>query len=193
MRVSHSREAQSWRRIGRMSWRSWMAGGRIVLAVVAGCAGCSRAHPGAGAARPLVPVTGRELAHAVRESGAGPVLVNLWATWCVPCREEMPSLVRLQRRYAGRGLKVLLVSWDSDPKVAQQFLAAQGVDFPSYWKSGGERDPAFIEGFEPRWSGAFPSTFIYDGAGRLLAGLEGKQSYEAFEQKVLEVLNSKGS
>ena len=58
------------------------------------------------------------------------VLLNIWATWCAPCREEMPSLDRLQRRLGGEGLEVVALSIDSGaeglPKI-RSFFAAVGV------------------------------------------------------------------
>jgi hypothetical protein len=62
------------------------------------------------------------------------------------------------------------------------------VDFPSFIKSTAQRDPEFIEAIEPRWSGAFPATLIYDASGKLRFFFEGARPYRAFEQKVLEVL-----
>jgi peroxiredoxin len=57
------------------------------------------------------------------------VLVNFWATWCVPCREEMPMLERIYRQYRDRGLVVLAVT-DDPPEVAQRFIAERGLTFP---------------------------------------------------------------
>lgn len=152
-------------------------------------AGCAKA--------PTVPpehvqihtATAAEVLRAVREPGARAVLVNMWATWCGPCREEFPDLVRLQRNYRARGLKIVFVSWDTDTEVARRFLAAQGVDYPSFVKSGAERDPQFIDAFDPRWSGAMPTTFLYDGQGRLQDFWEGKQIYKILEQKLADTLS----
>ncbi|MEO8603545.1 MAG: hypothetical protein ABI629_13300, partial [bacterium] len=62
----------------------------------------------------------------------------------------------------------------------------QGVDFPTYIKTGD--DMQFINAFDPKWSGALPATFIYDGTGQLRHALLGKSSYAQFEAKVLDVL-----
>src|ERR1035437_6453046 len=61
----------------------------------------------------VTPVTAADIQQAVRDSGAKAVLVNMWATWCAPCREEFPGLVSVAHQYQGQGLKVLLVSADS--------------------------------------------------------------------------------
>ncbi len=57
------------------------------------------------------------------------VLLNFWATWCPPCREEMPSLDRLFQRYRGRGLVIIAVSVDTSPSTVGGFLAGHSVDF----------------------------------------------------------------
>jgi len=138
---------------------------------------------------PVTPVSAKEVTQAVRNSGAKVVLVNMWAVWCGPCREEFPDIVKLERDYRDRGLRVMFVSWDDNPRVARAFLTKQGVDYPSYIKADYENDMQFINGFEPRWTGAFPATFVYDGSGKLQDFWEGKAPYATFERAVLKVLN----
>jgi thiol-disulfide isomerase/thioredoxin len=152
-------------------------------------AGCAKSSPAPVERVQLRVATSAEVLRAVRESGAKLLLVNMWATWCGPCREEFPDIVRLQRDYRARGLKVMFVSWDADPEVARRFLASQGIDYPSFVKSDAERDPQFINAFDPRWSGAFPATFLYDGRGRLQDFWEGKQTYKILEQKLADALS----
>jgi len=137
------------------------------------------------------PVTSAELKKVIGDAGAPVVLVNMWATWCGPCREEFPDLVKLHRQYAGQGLKVIFVSWDTDVTVAQKFLASQGVDFASFIKADSESDPKFIDGVEPQWSGAFPATMVYDGTGKLRAFFEGKKTFLEFESTIRQVMESK--
>jgi thiol-disulfide isomerase/thioredoxin len=154
----------------------------IALLLLAGCA-----KP---VAPPVTTVKTADVMRAVREPGAKVVLLNHWATWCGPCREEFPDLVKLAQKYRDRGLRVVLLSWDEDAKTAQGFLASQHVDFPAYIKDGDESDTKFVDAIEPRWSGAFPATMIYDNAGTLRDFWEGKQTFAVFEQKVLNVMNS---
>jgi thiol-disulfide isomerase/thioredoxin len=154
----------------------------VLVALLAGCA-----KP---VAPPVTTVKAADVVRAVREPGAKAVLLNNWATWCGPCREEFPDLVKLAQKYRPRGLRVVLLSWDDNAPTAQGFLTAQGVDFPSFIKDGNESDPKFVDALEPRWSGAFPATMIYDGAGTLRQFWEGKQTFAVFEQKVLEVMNA---
>lgn len=142
----------------------------------------------AATAPPLAPATARQVLDAVKAAKAKVVVVNVWATWCIPCREEMPDLVKLRRDYKDRGVALLLVSGDfsTERDAAATFLGEQGVDFPTYIKTGD--DMAFINAFDPKWSGALPATFIFDGQGTLRHALLGKSSYAQFEAKVLDVL-----
>ncbi|MBX3025985.1 TlpA family protein disulfide reductase [bacterium] len=137
-----------------------------------------------------VPATAAQVLDAVKAADARVVVVNVWATWCIPCREEMPDLLRLRRAYRDRGVALLLVSGDfaAEREQAAAFLGEQGVDFPTYIKTGD--DMAFINALDPQWSGALPATFIFDDQGRLRHALLGKSSYAQLEAKVLDVLNA---
>ena len=154
----------------------------MALLLLAGCA-----QP---VAPPMTAVKAADVMRIVREPGAKVVLLNNWATWCGPCREEFPDIVKLAQKYRDRGLRVVLLSWDTDAKTAEGFLASQHVDFPAYLKDGNESDTKFVDAIEPRWSGAFPATMIYDSTGKLRHFWEGKETYAVFEQKVLDVMNS---
>lgn len=136
----------------------------------------------------LLPGKPADIRAAVRQPGARVVLVNIWATWCLPCREEMPALLKLQRTYADRGLRLVLVSGDfpSEAGQAAAFLRDLGIDFPTYIKDGSDME--FIDAFDPKWSGALPATFIYDGAGRLQHSMFGPATYEQFEEQIRTVM-----
>lgn len=117
-------------------------------------------------AQAIIPIDGpgvRQLAKSSRARGG--VIINYWATWCAPCKEEFPMLVRVGQQYAARGFDLHFVSLDF-PEAHQDmlaFLREQGAPVPSYVKSG--KDQAFINAVHPRWSGALPMTQIY-GPGR---------------------------
>ena len=125
----------------------------------------------------------------VRRPGASAVVVNVWATWCLPCREEFPDVVRLGREYAARGVRLVLVSTDfvADREQAARFLAEHGVAGPSFIKKEGS-DMDFIDGIDARWSGAIPATFVYDGSGRARWFHEGKTDYATLKTTIDEVL-----
>jgi thiol-disulfide isomerase/thioredoxin len=136
----------------------------------------------------LEPADAGAVLAAVQASPAKTVVMNVWATWCGPCREEFPDLLRLREAYAADGLELMLVSADFEDRLddAETFLAEQGVDFHTWIKTGD--DMQFIDALNPEWGGALPATFVYDSGGRLRAFWEGKASYEQLEQRVLPIL-----
>jgi peroxiredoxin len=87
--------------------------------------------PATGEAAPdfaLKSTAGRNL--RLKEMRGEVVLVNFWATWCGPCRQEMPHLNRLYEQYAKAGFTLLGVNIDDDPKAAAAMAARLGVTFP---------------------------------------------------------------
>ena len=95
------------------------------------------------------------------KSKGGPVLVNLWATWCAPCVKELPTLAKLEERHAVDGdLGIIVVSQDMGPKASvDAFLKAKGIALRSFL------DP------EMKLTGALgvevmPTTLLYDAQGR---------------------------
>ena len=117
------------------------------------------------------------------------LLVDFWATWCAPCREEMPQLVRLGRDYQAKGLRLVTISCDEpeDRSKAAQFLARAGAPEPAYLKRA-EQDEAFINSVEKNWSGALPALFLYDRSGRLVRSFIGETEISAIEQAVRKLL-----
>ena len=167
--------------------KSWIMLGKtfsLVLAVaLAGCGPSEETWP------VVKPATSSEIVAAVKAPGAKAVLVNMWASWCPPCREEFPDLVKLQKNYRERGLRVVFVSWDNNARPAARFLAKQGVTESSFIKSSAEGDQKFLERLQPELTGAIPATLIYDATGKLRSFWEGAVSYEEFEKKVQEAFN----
>ncbi len=54
----------------------------------------------------------------VRSTGSPLVLINFWASWCEPCKEELPALVKLEKKYSAQGLKIILVSIDDQDEIS---------------------------------------------------------------------------
>ena len=138
----------------------------------------------------LIPATGEEILRAVENANAEVVLVNAWATWCQPCVEEFPDIMALHQKYKDQGLKIIFISADFENQAddALAFLKTQGVDFPTYLKSG--KDMAFINTLDPHWAGALPATWVYDSNGTKRHFWEGKTSREVFENKIRDVWNN---
>ena len=108
------------------------------------------------------------------QRGAGdaarPLLLNFWATWCVPCRKEFPDLVKVDADYRGRGLEFALVSADDVSEIkttVPQFLRAmRATAIPAYLLNATETDTAIAQ-VDPAWGGELPATFLFDRQGKL--------------------------
>ncbi len=163
---------------------SCVAAGLFVLAAFA----CGRRTPAPSPAA-LTPATAADVLQEVERSRGSAVLVNVWATWCAPCLEELPDLLRLQREYRGHRFRLILVSADfaSQRPAAAALLASQGVGFPTFAKAQG--DQGFIDGLDTRWSGALPASILFDREGRKVAFWEGKASYEELLGRVKPLLD----
>jgi len=137
----------------------------------------------------FTPVAAESLSTVIRPGDSKVTLVNVWATWCEPCREEFPGLVKLARTYEHDGLRVVFVSADFTEALpeARTFLARQGVDWPTWYKTGG--DQAFIDALDSKWTGALPGTFVYDAQGKLRDSWEGKADYAKLEATVRPLLS----
>jgi len=136
------------------------------------------------------PAKAADVKKAIAAPGAKAVLVNIWASWCGPCRDEFPDVLKIRRDLGSQGVRVILVSADFDDADARadavKFLSDMGVDFPSFIKVG--KDEEFIDGLAKEWTGTLPATLVYDGKGTLRDLREGKQSYETFRGMVEKVL-----
>ncbi len=152
------------------------------------------APPGIGQPLPGAPVIQkvdhRKILEMVNQNHGNVTLVNVWATWCDPCREEMPNLVKLRNNYRDRGVEVIIISADDIDKadsLVPSTLKKLGVDFQTYIDQD-STDDAFINGMDPQWSGALPTTFIYNSDGNLVKTMLGGKSYEIFEKEVIKLL-----
>jgi cytochrome c biogenesis protein CcmG/thiol:disulfide interchange protein DsbE len=90
-----------------------------------------------------------------------PVVANIWASWCVPCRQEFPVLQKLSARY-GKKVAFLGVNSEDSSDAAATFLREVPVPYPSYTETG--KDILYSVG----GSGGFPDTAFYDRSGELL-------------------------
>jgi thiol-disulfide isomerase/thioredoxin len=139
---------------------------------------------------PLPPLLDRQgYARLIANHRGRVVLVDFWATWCEPCRQEFAWLKELERRYRDRGLVVLAVSVDIPSAYPQvrKFLGQQQPRFSTYLKKPGD-DEAFINAVDADWSGTLPATFVYDATGKRVRSLFGEQTPESFEAVVREFL-----
>ena len=112
-------------------------------------------------------VDGAALLEKIRASGHKGVVVNAWASWCDPCREELPMLARVAPKLAAKGVPIWLVSVD-DPEgfpAAKGVLDSLHIQLPSF--AAAPPLQAFKIAMNPNWPGMIPVSFLFDATGKL--------------------------
>lgn len=115
--------------------------------------------------------------------GAETVVLNFWATWCGPCRQEFPEFIRFDREMEGEGVHVRFVSLDNpaDLAMVEAFLAEHEVDDPSYLYTG---QGDVTSQLNPFVGGALPITMVLDGEGIVQDTHVGMMSYDELVETV---------
>ena len=174
---------------------------------VAEGAGAAQAPRGAqtASAKPTPAAAGAVTVTEIKEeglksllgAGAGrerPLLVNFWATWCEPCREEFPDLVKIKGQYPADRLDFVLVSLDDVAdigKAVPQFLAeARATSLPAYLLNAADQEAA-INLVDPTWSGELPATFLYDRCGKLVFKHKGRVKADELRAAIEQALSAK--
>jgi thiol-disulfide isomerase/thioredoxin len=144
-------------------------------------------------ARPRIPVrargietiTGSELITRIRRSGFKGTLVNAWASWCGPCKHEVPMLDALSANFAELGIDVVLVTMDEpgDAEKAQAFLTERQLGLGSFIAA--RPLGSFKLELNPRWPGMIPAMFLYDAEGKLRYFWGGP----AYEDEILPIID----
>lgn len=133
-------------------------------------------------------ITSAELKSIISVDGEHFTMINVWASWCGPCREEFPDLLKIRQEFMTDGLSFIFISTDFERQIdhARDFLQQQGVDFTTYRKA--EDDETFINSLNPKWGGALPTTLLYNRQGNLQQYWVGKVTYETLEAEVKKIL-----
>jgi peroxiredoxin len=174
---------------------------RCVVAVAALCAlaacysGGGPAHSvdGAGGG-PAMLAGAPAVSYAIPRVGGGTdsvgahrgsvVLMNFWATWCPPCKEEMPALETLYRRDRARGLVVLGIDQGESAATAGAFAQAHGVTFPILVDADQQYASSYV-------SVGLPTTVIVGRDGHVVRGIDGAQTLAQFEAVIDPLLAAK--
>jgi thiol-disulfide isomerase/thioredoxin len=118
------------------------------------------------------------------------LIVNLWATWCVPCLREVPDLLALAKEHEKQGVKLIGVSVD-DPSpgaaVVEQFRKKYFPAFVTFARNGPQMDE-LASVIDPAWNEVVPTTYILDRQGKVVARLQGKKSLGEFREAVRKAL-----
>jgi thiol-disulfide isomerase/thioredoxin len=110
------------------------------------------------------------------------VVVDFWATWCGPCRVEIPGYIELEKKYGKDGFAIIGVSLDqAGPEVVKDFISKNGINYQVVM--GDEAVTAAFRGVE-----AIPTTFLIDRAGQIRDRKVGVEEAAEYEKKVLALL-----
>jgi thiol-disulfide isomerase/thioredoxin len=103
-----------------------------------------------------------------------PVFVNFWASWCEPCMDEFPELVRAARGWRPRGIRFVSVSADDPADLApvRKTIDRFGGPFDALLVASGDTDD-LIRKVDAEWTGALPASFLYSAGGKQLHRLIG--------------------
>ena len=109
------------------------------------------------------------------EPAGKPLLINFWATWCDPCREEFPELVEVDKEFKGK-ISFITVSLDDPADInttVPKFLSSMKAEMPAYLLKTAD-ESGVISSISKSWSGGMPFTALYNAKGELAYFREGK-------------------
>ena len=154
------------------------------------------AHSGKAAASadpPLIDLAGYQ--QLLAKHRGKPLVVNFWATWCEPCRDEYPLIVDLAKEFKPQGIAVLGIDMDddSDMNLVRRFIAKNQPPFPNYRQKPGIDLDGFYNGVNPQWKGTMPQTIFYGRDGNIVGFFLGTRPRAEFEQAFRATLASTGA
>jgi cytochrome c biogenesis protein CcmG/thiol:disulfide interchange protein DsbE len=170
----------------------WVIGTLAVVLAAYFFFGEKGSRQGAGPVRAQIPGSAQGVAPAfvLPEIGGGQVsladlrgkviLLNFWATWCPPCRREIPDFISLQGQYGAQGLQIVGIGTD-EPEKVRAYAQENGMNYPVLF---GTDDVALKYG----GIDAIPTTFLIDRQGRIVTKYVGLRSRAEFEQAIKKLL-----
>jgi thiol-disulfide isomerase/thioredoxin len=110
------------------------------------------------------------------------VLLDFWATWCAPCKVEIPHFIELQKKYGSQGLQIVGLSIDDDSKLVKDFYQKMGVNYPVALAD---------EKLTDQYGGVFglPIAFVINKEGFIVAKHVGETKPEVFEEEIKRQVN----
>ena len=149
-------------------------------------------------AKPQIPVVAEldteKLKTLLTEQRERPLLVNFWATWCDPCRDEFPDLVKIDHDYRPHALDFVTISLDDFSEIKTEvpkFLDLMKATMPAYLLNVNDPEPA-INMVDQRWRGDLPATFLYNGKGEVVYKHIGRVNVAELREAIDKVVK-KGS
>jgi thiol-disulfide isomerase/thioredoxin len=121
-----------------------------------------------------------------------PVIINFWATYCVPCIEEIPYFLELTKKYEDKGVKLILVSLDFEeayPDKIRNFSVKRRFTAPIVWLDETDAD-YFCPKIDNSWSGVMPATLFVNNKTGFRSFYEEKISREKLEEEINKLINT---
>ena len=141
-------------------------------------------RPGATDPPPVTQIDDAKIKQLLKPNGR-PLLVNFWATWCGPCREEFPDLVKIDADYRGR-IDFITISLDFVEELntgVPKFLGEMNAEMPTYLLVSADENK-FVSSISKDWSGALPFTILYNEQGEINYLRQGKVNRQALQGEI---------
>lgn len=137
----------------------------------------------------LQPIDEMKLRDTLNKNKGKIVVINFWATWCEPCREEFPELVRLYENYRHKGMRLIFLSVERQEQGHEviSFLKENKVNFVTYIRSEGDFE-TLVNVIDPDWIGTLPATFVINRQGKRVQSMIGGHNYADFESAIKPLL-----
>jgi len=111
-------------------------------------------------------------------------LVDFWATWCAPCKEEIPWLIEFHRSYGEQGFKIIAINPEEGADVVRPFVEAREIPYTNLVGTD-ESFEAVRESYEVI---SYPTAYLIDGEGNIVMDFRGTKSKKIVERKIREML-----
>jgi thiol-disulfide isomerase/thioredoxin len=163
-----------------MSYRS------LILAVAWLAASVATSH----AETPTKPIRADAFKEVLAKERGQIVILNLWATWCVPCLREIPDLIAVTDEVSKSGVVLIGVAVDDpSPNAAEveRFRKKYFPKFLTYARQSAEMDE-LASVVDPAWNEVVPTTYLIDRNGKVVSRIQGKKSAEEFRVAIRKLL-----
>ena len=135
------------------------------------------------------PINTEGLKTLITKPKTKPLLVNFWATWCDPCRDEFPDLVKIDGEFRPTTVDFVTVSLDelTDIKTeVPKFLTKMKATMPAYLLNVNDPEPA-INAVDPKWQGDLPATFLYNEKGEIVFKHFGRVNTDELREAIKKI------
>ncbi len=173
----------------------WLTAPVLLISAIAAQAPTSTVSPSKGSPVPpaVIKIDEKRFAELIKPNGK-PLLINFWATWCEPCREEFPSLVKIDSEYKGK-IDFITISLDFEEELTTgvpKFLAAMKATMPTYLLITPD-ETAAISMVSKEWAGGLPFTVLYEPSGKISYFRQGLVRHDILQKEIDKVLTPAAS